>query len=207
MLSLELKNIKGHVVGNLELPEEVYAVEQHQQAIFDTIIAEKAAMRQGTQKAKTRAEVKGGGRKPWRQKGTGRARQGSIRSPQWRGGGVVFAPVPREYVLKVNKKIVRLAVKCLLSEKIAENSFIAVENLDLENFKTKGFVDVLEACKAEGKVLVVLDDVNPNAELAGRNLPNVNIQKVNHVSAYQIANANCVLITKAAVDYFTEALK
>ena len=115
MPTVELLNQKGLKVGELELSEQVFAVEDHQQAIFDTVIAEKAAMRQGTQKAKTRSEVSGGGRKPWRQKGTGRARQGTIRAPQWRGGGVVFAPTPRQYSLKVNKKVARLAMRCALS--------------------------------------------------------------------------------------------
>ena len=126
MPSIVLLNQLGQQVGELALSENVFAVEDHQQAVFDTIVAERAAMRQGTQKAKTRSEVSGGGRKPWRQKGTGRARQGSTRSPQWRGGGVVFAPTPRSYVMKVNKKVVRLAMKCALTYKVQENSLIAL---------------------------------------------------------------------------------
>lgn len=142
MPSIVLLNQLGQQVGELALSENVFAVEDHQQAVFDTIVAERAAMRQGTQKAKTRSEVSGGGRKPWRQKGTGRARQGSTRSPQWRGGGVVFAPTPRSYVMKVNKKVVRLAMKCALTYKVQENNLIALNELTLQNFKTKGLVEV-----------------------------------------------------------------
>ena len=153
MPSIELLNQNGKKVGNLDLADEIFAVEEHQQAVFDTVIAELAGRRQGTQKAKTRTEVSGGGKKPWRQKGTGRARQGSIRAPQWRGGGVVFAPTPRTYKMKVNKKVVKLAMKCALSEKIRENAFIAVDKIELDSFKTKGLVEVLLNLKAEGKVL------------------------------------------------------
>ena len=125
----------GSQVGQIELSEHVFGQEDNQQAIFDTIIAERAAMRQGTQKAKTRHEVRGGGKKPWRQKGTGRARQGSIRAPQWRGGGVVFAPTPRSHAIKVNKKVVRLAMRCALSAKVRENQIFVLEDLQLENLK------------------------------------------------------------------------
>ena len=126
MPSIELLNQNGKKVGNLDLADEIFAVEEHQQAVFDTIIAELAGRRQGTQKAKTRSEVRGGGKKPWRQKGTGRARQGSLRSPQFRGGGVVFAPVPRKYNLKVNKKVARLAMRSALSAKVAQNQIFVV---------------------------------------------------------------------------------
>jgi large subunit ribosomal protein L4 len=207
MPSIELLNQNGKKVGNLDLADEIFAVEEHQQAVFDTIIAELAGRRQGTQKAKTRTEVSGGGKKPWRQKGRGRARQGSIRAPQWRGGGVVFAPTPRTYKMKVNKKVVKLAMKCALSEKIRENAFIAVDKIELDSFKTKGLVEVLVNLKAEGKVLVVTNEANGNLELAGRNLPYACVENVNHVSVYQMKNSSCVIITKDAIARYEEVLK
>lgn len=207
MPSIELLNQNGKKVGNLDLADEIFAVEEHQQAVFDTVIAELAGRRQGTQKAKTRTEVSGGGKKPWRQKGTGRARQGSIRAPQWRGGGVVFAPTPRTYKMKVNKKVVKLAMKCALSEKIRENAFIAVDKIELDSFKTKGLVEVLLNLKAEGKVLVVTNEANGNLELAGRNLPYACVENVNHVSVYQMKNSSCVIITKDAIERYEEVLK
>ena len=207
MPSIVLLNQLGQQVGELALSENVFAVEDHQQAVFDTIVAERAAMRQGTQKAKTRSEVSGGGRKPWRQKGTGRARQGSTRSPQWRGGGVVFAPTPRSYVMKVNKKVVRLAMKCALTYKVQENSLIALNELTLQNFKTKGLVEVLNNVKAEGKILVITKEANDLLELAGRNIPNVLVETASHVSVYQMMNASCVVMTQDAVAYYEEVLK
>ena len=207
MPSIVLLNQLGQQVGELALSENVFAVEDHQQAVFDTIVAERAAMRQGTQKAKTRSEVSGGGRKPWRQKGTGRARQGSTRSPQWRGGGVVFAPTPRSYVMKVNKKVVRLAMRCALTYKVQENSLIALNELTLQNFKTKGLVEVLNNVKAEGKILVITKEANDLVELAGRNIPNVLVETASHVSVYQMMNASCVVMTQDAVAYYEEVLK
>ena len=207
MPSIVLLNQLGQQVGELALSENVFAVEDHQQAVFDTIVAERAAMRQGTQKAKTRSEVSGGGRKPWRQKGTGRARQGSTRSPQWRGGGVVFAPTPRSYVMKVNKKVVRLAMKCALTYKVQENNLIALNELTLQNFKTKGLVEVLNNVKAEGKILVITKEANDLLELAGRNIPNVLVETASHVSVYQMMNASCVVMTQDAVAYYEEVLK
>jgi large subunit ribosomal protein L4 len=207
MPSIVLLNQLGQQVGELTLSENVFAVENHQQAVFDTIVAERAAMRQGTQKAKTRSEESGGGRKPWRQKGTGRARQGSTRSPQWRGGGVVFAPTPRSYVMKVNKKVVRLAMKCALTYKVQENKLIALNELALQNFKTKGLVEVLNNVKAEGKILVITKEANDLVELAGRNIPNVLVETACHVSVYQMMNASCVVMTQDAVAYYEEVLK
>ena len=207
MPSIVLLNQLGQKVGDLQLSANVFAVEDHQQAVFDTIVAERAAMRQGTQKAKTRSEVSGGGRKPWRQKGTGRARQGSTRSPQWRGGGVVFAPTPRSYVMKVNKKVVRLAMKCALTYKVQDSKLIALNELTLENFKTKGLVEVLNNVKAEGKILVITKEANDLLELAGRNIPNVLVETASHVSVYQMMNASCVVMTQDAVTYYEEVLK
>lgn len=207
MPSVVLLNQLGKEVGNLELSEYVFGAEPHGQAVYETVVAERASLRQGTQKAKTRSEVSGGGKKPWRQKGTGRARQGSIRSPQWRGGGVVFAPTPRSYAVKVNKKVVRLAKRCVLSEKVRENKLIALETLTLEAAKTKSLVEVLKNIKAEGKVLVVLGERDTVVELAGRNIPNVLVQSVSHASVYDILNSNVVVVTKEAVEKYEEVLQ
>lgn len=207
MPKVVLYNQTGSQVGEIELNDDVFAVKEHQQAIFDTVIAEQAAKRQGTQKAKTRSEVSGGGKKPWRQKGTGRARQGTIRAPQFRGGGVVFAPVPRSYKLKVNKKVVRLAMRCVLSAKVTKGKFVVVDKLELENFKTKGLVNVLNNLKVnDKKVAVVTEAQNSNVEIAGHNIPYLTVQQYNHISVYDIMNVGCVVITKAAVEAFEKML-
>ncbi len=198
----------GSQVGQIELSEHVFGQEDNQQAIFDTIVAERAAMRQGTQKAKTRHEVRGGGRKPWRQKGTGRARQGSIRAPQWRGGGVVFAPTPRSHAIKVNKKVVRLAMRCALSTKVRENQIFVLEDLQLDSFKTKGLLQVFDALKVgANKIIVVLAEANGNVELAGRNIPYVQVSTQSHTSVYQMMNADTLVVTKAAIEKYEEVLK
>jgi len=198
----------GSKAGEIKLADEVFAVEEHQQAVFDAVIAERAGMRQGTQKAKTRSEVSGGGRKPWRQKGTGRARQGSIRAAQWSGGGIVFAPTPRDHSIKVNKKVVKLAMCCALSDKVRNNEIYVLDNLVLDSFKTKGMADVLKALNvADKKVILVLDEMNENVQLAGRNIANLLIQTNNHASVYQMMNAKSLVITEAAVKKFEEALK
>ena len=208
MPKVVLYNQNGSNVGELELNDHVFGVEDNQQVIYDTVIAERAAMRQGTQKAKTRSEVRGGGRKPWRQKGTGRARQGSIRSPQWRGGGVVFAPTPRSHAMKINKKVVRLAMRCALSSKVRDNHIVVLDQLTLDTFKTKGLVEVLKTFHLENdKVVLALDEANGNVELAGRNLPNVLVGQYNHISVYQMMNAKHLVITKTAVEKFEEVLK
>ena len=208
MPKVVLYNQNGSNVGELELNDHVFGVEDNQQVIYDTVIAERAAMRQGTQKAKTRSEVRGGGRKPWRQKGTGRARQGSIRSPQWRGGGVVFAPTPRSHAIKINKKVVRLAMRCALSSKVRDSHIVVLDQLTLDTFKTKGLVEVLKTFHLENdKVVLALDEANGNVELAGRNLPNVLVGQYNHISVYQMMNAKHLVITKTAVEKFEEVLK
>jgi large subunit ribosomal protein L4 len=207
MLNIAVLKQTGEKIGDIQLNPEVFGVEDNQQVIYEVIKAERAGMRQGTQKAKTRAEVRGGGRKPWRQKGTGRARQGSIRSPQWRGGGVVFAPTPRSHAIKVNKKVVRLAMKCALSSKLRENALFVLDEIILDNFKTKSLVEVLNNVQATGKILVVSTEVNPNVELAGRNIPNVSIQTVGHISVYDMMNASSLVITKDAITRYEEVLK
>ncbi|HOI46097.1 MAG TPA: 50S ribosomal protein L4 [Bacilli bacterium] len=207
MLSIALLKQTGEKIGDIQLNPEIFGIEDNQQVIYEVIKAERAGMRQGTQKAKTRAEVRGGGRKPWRQKGTGRARQGSIRSPQWRGGGVVFAPTPRSHSIKVNKKVVRLAMRCALSSKLRENAMFVLDEIVLDNFKTKSLVEVLNNVQATGKILVVSNEVNPNVELAGRNIPNVSIQTVGHISVYDMMNASSLVITKDAIARYEEVLK
>lgn len=208
MPKVVLYNQNAANVGEVELDNNVYGVDENQQAVFDAVIAELAGRRQGTQKAKTRSEVRGGGRKPWRQKGTGRARQGSIRAPQWRGGGVVFAPTPRSYAIKINKKVVRLAMKCALSTKVRENDIVVLDQITLESHKTKGLVEILKKFAIENnKVVVVLDETNGNVETAGRNIPNVLVSRYDHVSVYQMMNAKKLVITKAATEKFVEVLK
>jgi large subunit ribosomal protein L4 len=207
MINASVLKQNGEKIGDIQLSLEVFGVEDNQQAIYEVIKAERAGMRQGTQKAKTRAEVRGGGRKPWRQKGTGRARQGSIRSPQWRGGGVVFAPVPRDHSIKINKKVVKLAMRCALSSKLRENAMFILDDLQLENFKTKSLVEVLSNIQANGKILVVSTELNPNVELAGRNLPNVSVQTVSHISVYDMMNASSLVITKDAIARYEEVLR
>ncbi|MCK9521254.1 MAG: 50S ribosomal protein L4, partial [Dehalococcoidia bacterium] len=165
-----------------------------------------ASMRQGTAKVKNRSAVSGGGRKPYRQKGTGRARQGSIRSPQWVGGGVVFGPTPRSYDYKVNKKIRRLALKIVLSDKVREEKMIVLDSLNLETFKTKGMIQVLDNLKTSGKTIIVLDEMNENCDIASRNLPNVVTMVSDHISVYDVMNASVIVATENAIKKIEEAL-
>ncbi len=201
-------NQQGLQVGELELSEAVFNTPFAQQAVFDTVIAEQAAKRQGTQKAKTRSEVRGGGRKPWRQKGTGRARQGSLRAPNFRGGGIVFAPVPRQYNLKVNKKVARLAMRSALSEKVRNNQIFVLDEIKFENYKTKQVVELINKLNVNGrKVALVLEGTNEQVELAGRNVPFLLVQHYNHISLVEMLNVDSLIITKAAVEKFEEVLK
>lgn len=206
MPKVALLNQAGEKVNDLQLNEAVFAVEANQQVLYDVVKAQRAAMRQGTQKAKTRSEVRGGGRKPWRQKGTGRARQGSTRSPQWRTGGVVFAPTPRDYSMKVNRKIRRSALRQAYSLKVAENVFKVLDTLSFEEAKTKAFQQVVNNLEAKGRVLVVIAAEDPVIQLAGRNIPNVEINTVDHVSVYDVLRAHEVIITEDAVKNLEEVL-
>ena len=169
-------------------------------------IMQQASLRQGTHKVKGRSEVSGGGRKPWRQKGTGRARQGSIRSPQWVGGGRAFGPTPRSYAYKLPRKVRRLALRSALSNKVAENNFIVVDELAFETPKTKLFQEVLNNLQVENKVLVVINKDNDNAQLSARNLPNVKVVDENNVNVYDLVNSEKVIITKAALSNVEEVL-
>lgn len=207
MPSVVLLNQLGAEVGQVELAQEVFGIEPNMQAVYDVVVAERAAKRQGTHDTKGRSEVSGGGRKPWRQKGTGRARQGSIRAPQWRGGGIVFGPTPRSYDVKVNRKVQQLAVKSILSSRVATEDVRVIDAIALENYKTKSLVNVLEAIKVNGKVLVILDEENPNVSIAGANIPNVYVQTKAHVSVYDLINADVLVMTEATVKKYEEDLK
>lgn len=206
MPKVVLYNQTGSQVGEIELSEHVFGVEDHQQAIFDTVIAEQAAKRQGTQKAKTRSEVSGGGRKPWRQKGTGRARQGSTRAPHWYHGGVVFGPHPRDYSKKMNRKERRLALKSALAYKAMEKELIVVDNFDIQSSKTKDVKSLLANLKAEKNVLIVVDELNENMILATRNLSNVILLQANEINVLDVISADKMIITEAAVKQIEEVL-
>jgi len=207
MPSIVVLNQLGAEVGKINLSKEVFAVEPNMQAVYDVVNAERAAKRQGTHDTKGRSEVSGGGRKPWRQKGTGRARQGSIRAPQWRGGGIVFGPTPRSYAVKVNRKVQQLAVKSILSSRVATKDVRVVDLFDLEDYKTKTLVNVLKNIDVKGKVLVILDEEDPNVVIAGANIPNVYVQTKAHVSVYDLINADMLVMTKATVKKYEEDLK
>lgn len=198
MSQVSVYNKEGKEVGTLELNDAVFGVEVNEHLVHLAVVAQLANKRQGTQKAKTRSEVSGGGRKPWRQKGTGHARQGSTRAPQWKGGGVVFAPTPRDYTIKLNKKEKRAALKSALTSRVNDNKFIVVDDLNFDAIKTKNFKAVMDNLKVS-KALVVLDDGNNNAVLSARNLPTVKTAWVNTINVYDILKYNTVVATKAAV--------
>ena len=198
MATVSVYNIEGKEVGTIDLNDAVFGVEVNEHLVHMAVVSQLANKRQGTQKAKTRSEVSGGGRKPWRQKGTGHARQGSIRAPQWTGGGVVFAPTPRDYTIKLNKKEKRAALKSALSSRVEEKKFIVIDELNFDEIKTKKFQNVLNSLEVS-KALVVLEDGNKNAELSARNIANVKTAHSNTINVYDILKYNTVIATKAAV--------
>ena len=198
MAKLSVYNIEGNQVGEIELNDAVFGVEVNENLMHKAVVAQLAASRQGTQSAKTRSEVSGGGRKPWRQKGTGHARQGSTRSPQWTGGGVVFAPTPRDYTIKLNKKERKLALKSALTSRVNENKFIVVDELKFDEIKTKKFQNVLNNLKVS-RALVVVGDDSANAVKSARNIPAVKTAFVNTINVYDILKYNTVVATKTAV--------
>ena len=198
MANVSVYNMEGKEVGTLELNDAVFGVEVNEHLVHLAVVAQLANKRQGTQKAKTRSEVSGGGRKPWRQKGTGHARQGSTRSPQWTGGGVVFAPTPRDYSMKLNKKEKRAALKSALSSRVAENKFIVIDEMNFGEIKTKNFQNMLNNLNVN-KALVVLEDGNVNAELSARNIANVKTARTNTINVFDILKYNTVIASKAAV--------
>ena len=198
MANVSVYNMEGKEVGTIELNDAVFGVEVNEHLVHMAVVAQLANKRQGTQKAKTRSEVSGGGRKPWRQKGTGHARQGSTRSPQWTGGGVVFAPTPRDYSFKLNKKEKRLALKSALTSRLQENKLIVVDELKFDEVKTKNFKQVMDNLKVE-KGLVILAENDANTVLSARNIPEVKTSLVNTINVFDILKYNTVVATKAAV--------
>ncbi|MBO4457152.1 MAG: 50S ribosomal protein L4 [Butyrivibrio sp.] len=199
MANVSVYNMEGKEVGKLDLSDAIFGVEVNEHLVHMAVLQQLADKRQGTQKAKTRSEVSGGGRKPWRQKGTGHARQGSIRAPQWKGGGVVFAPVPRDYSFKMNKKEKRAALKSALTDKVQNNSIIVVDELKFDEIKTKKFAEVMNNLKATRKALVVLADNDQNVVLSARNLAEANTTLTNTLNVYDIVNAKTLVLTKDAV--------
>lgn len=198
MANVSVFNMEGKEVGTIELNDAVFGVEVNEHLVHMAVVQQLANKRQGTQKAKTRSEVSGGGRKPWRQKGTGHARQGSTRAPQWTGGGVVFAPTPRDYSFKLNRKEKRAALKSALTEKVLNNNLIVVDELKFDEIKTKNFVKVLGNLKVE-KGLVILAEKDQNVICSARNIANVDTTLVNTINTYDIMKANKLVLTKDAV--------
>ncbi|MCL2197885.1 MAG: 50S ribosomal protein L4 [Defluviitaleaceae bacterium] len=203
MASVTMKNIKGDNVGNIELNDEIFGIKVNKHAVHMAVVQYLANQRQGNKSTKTRSEVRGGGAKPWRQKGTGRARQGSTRSPQWTGGGVVFAPKPRDFSFKLNKKLKRLALKSALSDKVKNEQLIVLDSLSLPEIKTKEMQGV---CKnlALGKALFVMDGANENVVLSARNIPDIKTAGVNTINVYDILKYDSLVITKDAIEKIQE---
>ena len=198
MANVAIYNMEGNEVGSLELNDAVFGVEINEHLVHMAVVQQLANNRQGTQKAKTRSEVRGGGKKPWRQKGTGHARQGSIRAPQWKGGGVVFAPKPRDYSFKFNKKEKRAALKSALTSRVNESKFIVVDDLKLDGIKTKRFQEVLNNLKVN-KALVILNDNDESVMMSARNIPAVKTALTNTINVYDIMKYDTVVVTKDAV--------
>ena len=203
MANVSVLNMEGKEVGSMELNDAVFGVEINEHLVHQAVVLQLANNRQGTQKAKTRSEVSGGGRKPWRQKGTGHARQGSTRAPQWTGGGVVFAPVPRDYSFKMNKKEKNLALKSVLTTKVAENKFIVVDGLNFDEIKTKNMVNVLKNLEVK-KALVVTDDDNKNVTLSSRNIPGVKTAFTNTINVYDILKYDKMVVAKDVISKIEE---
>ena len=203
MANVSVYNMEGKEVGTIELNDAVFGVEVNEHLVHLAVVNQLANNRQGTQKAKTRSEVSGGGKKPWRQKGTGHARQGSTRAPQWTGGGVVFAPTPRDYSFKINKKEKRLALKSALTSRVQENKLIVLEDLKFDEIKTKNMKAVLDALNVK-KALVVINDNDKNVVLSARNIADVKTAMTNTINVFDILKYNTVVVTKAAVQTIEE---
>ena len=198
MANVAVYNMEGKKVDKIELNDSIFGVEINEHLVHMAVLQQLANKRQGTQKAKTRSEVRGGGRKPWRQKGTGHARQGSTRSPQWTGGGVVFAPTPRDYSFKLNKKEKRAALKSALTSRVVENKFVVVDELKLDEIKTKKFVEVLKNLNVE-KALVILNDMDEKVIASAANIPTVKTTQTNELNVFDVLKYDTVVVTKAAV--------
>ena len=203
MANVSVYNIEGKEVGSIELNDAVFGVEVNEHLVHMAVVNQLANNRQGTQSAKTRSEVSGGGRKPWRQKGTGHARQGSTRAPQWTGGGIVFAPKPRDYSFKMNKKEKRIALLSALSSKVAESKIVVLDEFKLDEIKTKKFVEVMNNLKVEN-ALVVLEGENKNVVLSGRNIPSVKVTATNEINTYDVLKYTTLVVTKATVEKLEE---
>lgn len=206
MPKVALYNQAGANVGEVELADAVFGIEPNNSVLFDAIVMQRASQRQGNAKVKGRSEVAGGGRKPWRQKGTGRARQGSIRSPQWRGGGIVFGPTPRSYSYKLPKKVRRLAIKSALSSKVLENELLVLEGLAFDAPKTREMTSVLKGLEINRKALIVTADADENVALSARNIPGVTVVTVTGVNVLDVVNHDKVIFTKDAVQKLEEVL-
>ncbi len=198
MANVSVYNMEGKEVGKMDLNDAVFGVEINEHLVHMAVVQNLANKRQGTQKAKTRSEVSGGGRKPWRQKGTGHARQGSTRSPQWKGGGVVFAPTPRDYSFKLNKKEKRAALKSVLTSRVQDNKLIVLDELKLDAIKTKDFKKVMDNLKVD-KAMVVIGQQDENVILSARNLPKVNTAVAENINVYDILKGDTLVLTKDAV--------
>lgn len=198
MAKVAVYNMEGKEVDTIELSDAIFGVEVNEHLVHMAVLQQLANNRQGTQKAKTRSEVRGGGRKPWRQKGTGHARQGSTRAPQWTGGGMVFAPVPRDYSFKLNKKEKRAALKSVLTSKVAESKFVVVDELKMDEIKTKKFVEIMNNLKAN-KALVVLNEMDTNVIASASNIPTVKTTQTNELNVFDVLKYDTVVATKAAV--------
>ena len=206
MANVTLYKQDGSENGTVELNDAIWAVEPNENVVFDAVVIQRASLRQGTHAVKNRSAVSGGGRKPWRQKGTGRARQGSIRSPQWRGGGIVFGPTPRSYAYKLPKKVRRLAIKSVLSQKVLDGDLVVVDGLSFDAPKTKAFLNVLDGLKVNDKALVVLEDGNDVAAKAARNLPNVKVVPAEGINVLDAVNYKKLILTQSALQKIEEVL-
>lgn len=206
MAKIDVLDINGKKVDSITLNDDVFAITPNEQALFDAVMLQRANVRQGTHSVKNRSAVSGGGRKPWRQKGTGRARQGTIRAPQWRGGGVVFGPTPRKYTLKMNKKVRRLALKSALSTKLINGDIIVIDNLNLTTPKTKDFVQVVNNLNIDRKGLFVTVNIDENVYLATRNVNNILVQEPSEINVLDLLNVNKLVLTVEAVNKIEEVL-
>ena len=204
MPTVAVLDMAGKEVGKMDLSEAVFGIEPNKKVMHDVVVNHLANLRQGTQSAKTRAEVSGGGKKPWRQKGTGHARQGSTRSPQWRHGGIVFAPKPRDYSYTLNKKVRRLAIKSAFSSKVLENDMIVIDSISLEEYKTKSIAAMLSAVGSDKKALIVLPSVDKKIIASSRNIPGVKTAVVNTLNVYDILDADKFIVVKDAVAQIEE---
>ncbi|KAL3947600.1 50S ribosomal protein L4 [Lentilactobacillus hilgardii] len=206
MTDVALYKQDGSQNGTVSLNDDIFGIEPNNNVVFDAVVMQRASRRQGTHSVKNRSAVRGGGKKPWRQKGTGRARQGSIRSPQWRGGGIVFGPTPRSYAYHLPKKVSRLALKSVLSEKVADEKLVVVDSLVFETPKTKEFAALLEKLNVSTKTLIVLEDGNEKASHSAHNLENVKVVSADGINTLDVADHDKVVITKAALSQVEEVL-